>query len=30
MGGTPVNPYPYLARSGLAGAVSAPKDLPFD
>jgi murein DD-endopeptidase MepM/ murein hydrolase activator NlpD len=30
MGGTPVNPYPYLARSGLVGAVSAPKDLPFD
>jgi len=30
MGGTPVNPYPYLARSGLIGAVSAPKDLPFD
>jgi murein DD-endopeptidase MepM/ murein hydrolase activator NlpD len=30
MGGTPVNPYPYLARSGLASAVSTPKDLPFD
>jgi murein DD-endopeptidase MepM/ murein hydrolase activator NlpD len=30
MGGTPVNPYPYLAKSGLASSVSAPKDLPFD
>jgi len=30
MGGTPVNPYPYLARSGLTGSVIAPKDLPFD
>jgi murein DD-endopeptidase MepM/ murein hydrolase activator NlpD len=30
MGGTPVNPYPYLARSGLAVSASAPKDLPFD
>jgi len=29
LGGTPVNPYPYLAKSGVAGA-SAPKDLPFD
>jgi len=30
MGGTPVNPYPYLARPGLASAVRTPKDLPFD
>ncbi len=30
MGGTPVNPYPYLARSGVASAMSTPKDLPFD
>jgi murein DD-endopeptidase MepM/ murein hydrolase activator NlpD len=30
MGGTPVNPYPFLARSGVTDSVSAPKDLPFD
>jgi murein DD-endopeptidase MepM/ murein hydrolase activator NlpD len=29
MGGTPVNPYPYLAKSLAAGA-RAQKDLPFD
>jgi murein DD-endopeptidase MepM/ murein hydrolase activator NlpD len=30
MGGTPVNPYPYLARSGMSISPSEPKDLPFD
>ncbi len=30
MGGTPVNPYPFLARSGLAVSAKAAKDLPFD
>lgn len=30
LGGTPVNPYPYLAKSGVGGSASTPKDLPFD
>jgi murein DD-endopeptidase MepM/ murein hydrolase activator NlpD len=30
MGGTPVNPYPYLAKSSAAGTAHAPRDLPFD
>jgi murein DD-endopeptidase MepM/ murein hydrolase activator NlpD len=30
MGGTPVNPYPYLAKTGVAGTAHAPRDLPFD
>jgi murein DD-endopeptidase MepM/ murein hydrolase activator NlpD len=30
MGGTPVNPYPYMAKSIAVGAGRAQKDLPFD
>jgi murein DD-endopeptidase MepM/ murein hydrolase activator NlpD len=30
MGGTPVNPYPYMAKSAAVGAVREQKDLPFD
>jgi murein DD-endopeptidase MepM/ murein hydrolase activator NlpD len=30
MGGTPVNPYPYLAKSGVASTAREQKDLPFD
>ncbi len=30
MGGTPVNPYPFLARSGVVSAARDHKDLPFD
>jgi murein DD-endopeptidase MepM/ murein hydrolase activator NlpD len=30
MGGTPVNPYPYMAKSAAVGAMRAQKDLPFD
>jgi murein DD-endopeptidase MepM/ murein hydrolase activator NlpD len=30
MGGTPVNPYPYMAKSAAIGAAGAQKDLPFD
>jgi murein DD-endopeptidase MepM/ murein hydrolase activator NlpD len=30
MGGTPVNPYTYLAKPGVAIAARAQRDLPFD
>jgi murein DD-endopeptidase MepM/ murein hydrolase activator NlpD len=30
MGGTPVNPYPYMAKSAAVGSAGAQKDLPFD
>jgi murein DD-endopeptidase MepM/ murein hydrolase activator NlpD len=30
LGGTPVNPYSYLAKSGAAAAAREQKDLPFD
>jgi murein DD-endopeptidase MepM/ murein hydrolase activator NlpD len=30
MGGTPVNPYPYMAKSAAVGTVREQKDLPFD
>jgi murein DD-endopeptidase MepM/ murein hydrolase activator NlpD len=30
MGGTPVNPYPYMAKSAAVGAARDQKDLPFD
>ena len=30
LGGTPVNPYPYMAKSALVGAAHEQKDLPFD
>ena len=30
MGGTPVNPYPYMAKSAAIGAAHEQKDLPFD
>ncbi|MBV9769820.1 MAG: M23 family metallopeptidase [Bryobacterales bacterium] len=30
LGGTPVNPYPYLAKSGVANMARAQRDLPFD
>jgi murein DD-endopeptidase MepM/ murein hydrolase activator NlpD len=30
MGGTPVNPYPYLAKTGVAVMAHAQRDLPFD
>jgi murein DD-endopeptidase MepM/ murein hydrolase activator NlpD len=30
LGGTPVNPYPYLAKAGVDESASTPKDLPFD
>jgi len=30
MGGTPVNPYPFLARSAVTVAVHSQRDLPFD
>jgi len=30
LGGTPVNPYPYLAKSGVANVARAQRDLPFD
>jgi hypothetical protein len=29
MGGTPVNPYPYMAKSSV-GTAHEQKDLPFD
>ncbi len=30
MGGTPVNPYPYMAKSAAVGTAHEQKDLPFD
>ncbi|MGP0076524.1 MAG: peptidoglycan DD-metalloendopeptidase family protein [Bryobacteraceae bacterium] len=30
MGGTPVNPYPFMAKSAALSAARAQKDLPFD
>jgi murein DD-endopeptidase MepM/ murein hydrolase activator NlpD len=30
MGGTPVNPYPYMLKSAAVGTVREQKDLPFD
>jgi len=30
LGGVPVNPYPYMARSAALSAARAQKDLPFD
>jgi len=30
MGGTPVNPYPYMAKSASSGTAREQKDLPFD
>jgi|HubBroStandDraft_6_1064221.scaffolds.fasta_scaffold268927_1 murein DD-endopeptidase MepM/ murein hydrolase activator NlpD len=30
MGGTPVNPYPYMAKSAAVAAAHEQKDLPFD
>ena len=30
MGGTPVNPYPYMARSAAVATAHEQKDLPFD
>ena len=30
MGGTPVNPYPFLARSAVTVAAHSQRDLPFD
>jgi murein DD-endopeptidase MepM/ murein hydrolase activator NlpD len=30
MGGTPVNPYPYMAKSAAVGSAGTQKDLPFD
>jgi murein DD-endopeptidase MepM/ murein hydrolase activator NlpD len=30
LGGTPVNPYPYMAKSAAVGTMREQKDLPFD
>jgi len=30
LGGTPVNPYPYMAKSAAIASMRAQKDLPFD
>jgi len=30
LGGTPVNPYPYMAKSAAVGTAHEQKDLPFD